>query len=703
MLFGILLAARLPVLAVGYVTQAVDIAKMENLYTYTNVAFDIHGTVSAALWSSRLIIADKSGAFCLNAQHARKPVSTRPGDIVHAHGYALAKTKPSDDVWFDNVSVTVLASGEPAAPQSAALNELGRRELVFRTIRTVATAIDVFQDEIDPRWCFLLLKDGDASFVAAAPIGGRLQPPFSEIRDAVVEATGVVMPSFSGYRAFTGSYLELIGDSALKVLHPPSDPFDAPPLESLNHCSPQEIVRMGRRRTSGTVVAVWRGDRFLLAVAPKRFAEVRMAGGLPPPSCNRLIEVSGYPDTDLANLNLTSASFRYLSGTAQNDDVPVNASNREVLQNELNAGGFNSHCRGQLVRLRGTVRSLPPRGLADGKMMLQCGEHLVPVYPGDRTENADAAQVDAVVDVTGVFLIECESWRPGLYFPRVSNCALVMRSPADLTVVKRPPWWTPRRVVAAFALLFAALATILVWNRSLHRLAERRGRELFRSQIDKARSELRTEERTRLAVELHDSISQNLSGVSLQIDTAGRLVAAEPARAKKFLDFASLALDACRKELRDCIWDLRNQALEERDLDDAIRKTVQQALGSAALSVRFNVPRRLLSDNTAHALLRILRELTANAVRHGHARQVRIAGALEGNRLLVSVTDDGCGFDPENRPGIATGHFGLQGVAERVRTFNGSLDIESRHGHGTRIALVLMLPTDGRQPKKGNQ
>ena len=168
----------------------------------------------------------------------------------------------------------------------------------------------------------------------------------------------------------------------------------------------------------------------------------------------------------------------------------------------------------------------------------------------------------------------------------------------------------------------------------------------------------------------------------------------------KNYELAARTLDSCREELRNCIWDLRNQALEEQDMNAAIRRALQQHFEGAELSVRFNVPRARISDNTAHALMRIVRELAVNAVRHGQATALKVAGSLEAiedGRLLFSVSDNGCGFDPEKRPGIAEGHFGLQGIAERVRRFNGRLTVESAPGKGTRVAVSLRMPNNGQE------
>ena len=198
---------------------------------------------------------------------------------------------------------------------------------------------------------------------------------------------------------------------------------------------------------------------------------------------------------------------------------------------------------------------------------------------------------------------------------------------------------------------------------------------------------LKTQERTRLAIELHDLLSQSLTGISYAVATASRLSERDPAAARGSLGIAAKSLASCREELRNCLWDLRSRTLEEHDFAEAIRKTLSPHLGATALAVRFQVPRDRLTDSAAHAVLSILRELATNAVRHGHATKIEIAGALDGGRLSFSLADDGCGFDPGAAPGFKEGHYGLLGVRERVSSLEGSVEIDSAPGRGTKVTV----------------
>ena len=126
-------------------------------------------------------------------------------------------------------------------------------------------------------------------------------------------------------------------------------------------------------------------------------------------------------------------------------------------------------------------------------------------------------------------------------------------------------------------------------------------------------------------------------------------------------------------------------------MDEAIRQTLAPHVAGVDVALRFNVPRERMSDNTTHAILRIIRELVINAVRHGRAKKIWIAGSVDGDKLLFSVRDDGCGFDPANAPGFAEGHYGLVGITERVESFEGDFNVESSTGRGTKATVTIGL------------
>ena len=166
---------------------------------------------------------------------------------------------------------------------------------------------------------------------------------------------------------------------------------------------------------------------------------------------------------------------------------------------------------------------------------------------------------------------------------------------------------------------------------------------------------------------------------------------------KNLLATAERMLQSSRTELTRCISDLKCDTLEEPDFDTAIRKNLEMLALPAAIHVRFNVPRARVSDSTAHAILCIVRELASNAVRHGMASSIKVAGSIDGSHLFFSVRDNGTGFDVASRRGVSEGHFGLAGIQDRVNRLDGSFNLRSEPGKGTVARVTIPIPSNKQQ------
>ena len=237
-------------------------------------------------------------------------------------------------------------------------------------------------------------------------------------------------------------------------------------------------------------------------------------------------------------------------------------------------------------------------------------------------------EIGTTVSVVGVCVMETENWNRHAILPRTHGMFISVNSTDNIKIIATPPWWTPARLIAVICALILFIVAILAWNFSLRRLSERRGRELFRNQIVRAESELRIDERTRLAVELHDHLAQNLTAIAYQLASAERSQTSAPEASSRHLSTAHRMLGSCRTELRRCLWDLRSDALNEPDIALAIRKSIEPVAGDAVADVSFPVQRTKLSDSTVHAILGIIRELTANAVNHGKAGHIKVEGEI---------------------------------------------------------------------------
>ena len=653
--------------------------------------FDLRGMISPYVPThSCFLLTDGSDSTRIEC---KSDIDTKPlqhGDVVHAIG--LINPDPSGISIAVCSQLVVEAHGNPPPVAEATLREIKDGKYDNRSVKIKGTIKEAFRDDIDPLWYYLVLTDGDKSIYLTLHSDCADLETVQKLTGAFVTVSGLCSPWDYGYRVTLGRLINLLDFKSIEVIHPaPSDPFDVPDVVTIRFPNPEDIPPLERRRLSGKVIAVWHGNRILIKSGNGDVHTIELSGG-PVPEYGAMIEAAGLLKTDLYRMNLSDAIWRPKDITAIKDDAIEEV--QSILTDAKGSSRIIPTVHGRTFRIRGTVQDRPSSDMQYALVTLKCGSETIPVDVSANRSVLDGLDVGCTVEVTGTCIVECDNWHSYSAFPHVTGITLVIRNPSDIKIISRPPWWTSGRLAATIGILIIVIIGIFLWNRMLRRIIEKRGRQLFKEQVARIGSELRIDERTRLAIELHDSIAQNLTGVALEINAANRTADTDLAKAHKHLNIASTSLKSCRNELRYCLWDLRNSALEKPNMDDAIRQTLAPHLGDTALHIRFNVPRERISDKTAHAIMRIVRELSVNAVRHGAAASIWVAGSVDGTKLLFSVRDNGSGFDPDNCPGAAQGHFGLTGIRERVDVFEGEMKIDSEIGRGSKITIMLNIPQE---------
>ena len=195
-------------------------------------------------------------------------------------------------------------------------------------------------------------------------------------------------------------------------------------------------------------------------------------------------------------------------------------------------------------------------------------------------------------------------------------------------------------------------------------------------------------ERQRMARELHDTLSQGLAGLILQLEAADAyLVGNRPERARSILQSSMEKARGSLAEARQAIDDLRSPA--ERNLVEVVLQESERFTNATGIpcepqiDVTVDVP-----DLIVETALRAISEGLANIARHAQAKVVTLRLTGVGKELEIEIHDDGVGFDPET---VTAGHYGLLGMRERVRLAGGSFDVCSEAGKGTRIVIRFPL------------
>ena len=637
----------------------------------------------------RFYVRDDSGAVLVetkNVSPEKWPATI--GDRIAISG--IIDIGPNNHLAYARcTNIAILAHGPVPVPRKVTCADLVGGALDYQLVTFTAYVRDTVADQIDAKFVYLILGGDGPSvplslhrseynrvFGENSPVGGK------------IEVSGVCTAAPISHRRQLGRLIVPLPGGGIKVVTPPAaDPFNAPEIGMFRRLEPAQIAALERHRVTGRVLAVAKRRTAILRSESGRIHNVQLSSETLPVNGASITAV-GFPNTDLYRINLARAIWRSEPAPDNPLEAGVPTRPRDILYDERGNRRYDATYHGRAILMEGIVRGLRFVG-DETSLKLECDGHLVDVDASACPSALDGLEAGCRVAISGVCSIDTEPWSPDTVFPEIVGYSLVMRGPEDIRVTARPPWWTPGRLLAAIGVLLAAIVGILAWNMMLRRVSERRGRELAAEQVAHVESEMKVYERTRLAVELHDALSQNLAGISFEIDAAERLSLSDGLGAQRHLAIASRSLDSCRAELKNCIWDLRSNALEDADMDTAIRKTLAPHVDQGVLSVRFNVPRENFTDATAHAVLCIIRELVVNAIRHGGATRVLVAGSKEGGELLFSVKDNGCGFDPESAPGSREGHYGLLGIRERVESFDGECIIESSPGNGAKVTVKI--------------
>jgi len=195
------------------------------------------------------------------------------------------------------------------------------------------------------------------------------------------------------------------------------------------------------------------------------------------------------------------------------------------------------------------------------------------------------------------------------------------------------------------------------------------------------------EDRERIARDLHDSIIQDLFAVGLSLQSAAGRVTSNPQEVAARLDQAVEQLDESIGSLRRFIFDLRPPMWARPSLQRELADLVGQlsAPYSARVSLDVNCPPDLVPADVADELVQIVKEALSNALRHARADTIEVRVGCGRSQVVLSVSDDGTGFDPAKR---GSG-LGLANMAERVRDAGGSFRVDSGPGVGTTIRATL--------------
>ena len=540
------------------------------------------------------------------------------------------------------------------------------------------------------RWWMRVETPVGHLFVEAAD--GVVLNPLALV-DAEVQVEGLAASVFNWRRDFARPRLRISrAENVVVTRPPPPDPFAAEKVsvKSLAGFSAEGRL-LHRRRIEGNVTYYEPGSVLYLQEGGRA---VRVgAGNVEPLQVGDRVEATGFIDISGTVAGLSGALFRKAGEGAPIEPVATTLAEVQSAAIPVKSGQPSTapEYDGLLVKVTGRVlsgqSSTPGGGL---RLVLDCdGTETTASLAGGLRE-ADAVTLDAqpmgtMVRASGVAILRYAPSDLVAEFSTPTRLDLLLRDGRDIAVIQAAPWWTVRRALIALGLVLLVAIAALAWSVALRRTVQTQT-AVIRDQLSR---ETLLQERSRMARELHDTVEQELMGLSLQLEAASDTLPGAPDAAQRTLHVGQALLKHTRAEVRRSIWDLRVPEFEQRDLETALRETLSplSSPGGPEISVEVAGTARRMPGAVEVHLLRIVTEAVTNAVKHAGARRIVAGVEFAGDALTVRIRDDGRGFDSALAMKLSGGHFGLLGMNERAQRIGGTLDLRTAPGIGTEIVV----------------
>jgi signal transduction histidine kinase len=511
----------------------------------------------------------------------------------------------------------------------------------------------------------------------------RLEVPAYErpLIDHRVRVTGLAAGLINTRnRQLVRPYLRVNGWDDVEVLAP-GTPADELPQISADELLAFHVDGLGERRVkiNGTVSALLGDTQAFLQQGARAF-DVRFprATALQPGDA---VTVVGFPSMERFSASIVDAEL--VTRVAGPAPAAIEVESVEELYGRPGEQ-FPGRLDGHLVRLTATVRDSfrSDEGIT---LLVQDGQRTLQARVPEGIPLPDAG---SVVRLTGICQVETTAFGSG-FLGRPGLVSLRLASAAGLEVLRTPPWWTPRRLTAILAALAGLTLLAGLWIAVLRRQVSRQTAAL----AARIQSEAALAERQRIAREFHDSLEQELAGVSLRLDA----LATRPLddKGRSLIGATRNLVSRIQSETRELIADLRDAAESAGDLSAALAAVAARQSADSGLEVRFEsaCAPPALAPAIVHDLRMIARESVTNASKHGRASHVRIGLEHDGRTLQLRIADNGCGFDPAAATEARRGHFGCAGMRERARKIGAGITWSSTLQRGTTVEVTLPWPT----------
>jgi signal transduction histidine kinase len=696
----------------GLLTNALDVISLPAEKASRSLKVLVTGVVTAsdpALKGRFFVQDDTGGVFVdnVNRAHLTAGELVEVSGITYAGAYAPTITAP-------RVRVKGTAPLPPAKPVSVEQLMSGAED--SQRIETTGIVRDA---RVDGSRLAIDLAAGGYRFRAYATVPGDFR--FETLVGSQVRIRGTAAEAHNRslrQLILVEVYIPVPADLVVEKPEP-ANPFDKPVMPLNNLAQYRRDNSLDQRVHVRGVVTLQKdgGSLFVQDELGSLQIQSRQSGGCTP---GEVIEAVGFPSFENYLPVLQDAVFRKLAAP------PAPLRPKPVTVDELQRGLHHAEyvsLAGKLIErtIRQGGSSKVPLANTTTVLLLQSSNFTFTAeadYAPGQPELA-AIQIGSVLDVSGVCLTQIDS------DGKLNSFQILTGNPGDIRILQKPGWLTPQRLLIGFVIVCLVLLVVVSWTLMVSRknsvlnflIHERDKAQLALQQANdqlEERVKARTEqlkfqitarkesevqfkavlaERTRLAQELHDTVEQTLTGIALQLDTSAKLHGKNPEDALTHLELARNLMGRSQLEVRQSVWDLRRLVQEHFDISSALLENARQITTGTGMQVEFRAKGqiRALPEVVEENFLRIGREALVNVVKHSKATVVNLELEFEALRVVLRIRDNGRGFFPREAAGPDEGHFGLLGMAERVKRLGGEFALVSAPGQGTTVQVEIQL------------
>lgn len=646
------------------ITNAADIRLLSPEQAAMGFPVKIRGVITGDVPAPDFIVQDKTAGIYVEGNSSPQ-YSHVLGDYVEVTGVTgPGKFAPV----IRETSVRVLGKGVLPKAEIYTFTEFasGQKDSQWMKVRGIVRSVSIDRNSWHEMALAMKVASGGGEFMVRVPI--QQEQDFSNYIDSEVLIEGVCGSLFNQDRQLTGVLFYVPRLSFITI----ESTAKEVPLSSLMKFSAVQNEHH-RVRLRGVVAHQQPGAALFIQDQGKGVRVYSHQDTML--QVGDKVDVLGFPSMGESAPVLLDAVFHRLGHDGSPAPVAFDVAKPwETFDGALIT--INAKLLDRRQQSEGLRLLLQQQGPADGPLFDATLE------PGQTLGSLENIPVNSEVRITGICLV-----RGGGLWATPQSFRVLLRSANDVSVLRAPPFWDMRRTLYLLGLTVGALLLVSGWVFVLVRKL-RHQREMARQRL-KASAVL--EERNRIARELHDSLEQELAGITMQLDLAADCFDQVPRVAKESLETARKMSRRSMVEARRSVWDLRCHLLESGDLVSALRQVVEPLAKRHRVQIDVNItgtPVRLPAAMEMN-LLRIGQEALANAVKHGHAQNILLEVEFAAMHVRVSVGDDGVGFTPSES--TSSGHFGLLDMRERASSMGSELLVDSEPGQGTRVSVQVTI------------